>query len=277
MSRPTRPDVLVAKTFDESKVKRDERGRFAEKASSGVPESPEVAQQKPPEKLGTYRKRGGRPGGDKRGNTTDRRRRKEWMLKTFGDGESCPCTHCDVPLNYETVESDRIDPNQGYARKNVQPSCRGCNLSRSDVVEWMAPKELANKVREEEGYTYDKHENRFATEGFALSVFPAHEVVVDLDENLGQHIRDYVQEHWDMVKQDERIFYGAWWDKDDTGKVFLDLSIVVDSAEEAERLSHEYEQEAYFDLSTKTPVNVGARAARVSKRHRGQLLFLGRP
>jgi len=90
-----------------------------------------------------------RAGGEKRGNSKDRRARKLWMLATWGDGESCPCVHCHVQVTYDTVEADRIIPgSQGgsYRRDNVQPSCRSCNLERSDKVDtFVAPvaRELA--------------------------------------------------------------------------------------------------------------------------------------
>jgi 5-methylcytosine-specific restriction endonuclease McrA len=77
-----------------------------------------------------------RPGGEKRGNSYDRRRRKEWMLRTFGDGEEVPCTHCSTTLTYETVEADRIVPGASYRRENIQPACRECNLSRGDDPTW---------------------------------------------------------------------------------------------------------------------------------------------
>jgi hypothetical protein len=58
------------------------------------------------------------------------------MLRTFGDGASCPCVHCRKSLTFETVEADRIVPGGPYARHNVQPACRDCNLRRSDNAEW---------------------------------------------------------------------------------------------------------------------------------------------
>lgn len=77
-----------------------------------------------------------RPGGEKRGNSRDRRARKFWMLATWGNGISCPCIHCQTLLTYETVEADRIVPGGSYRRENVQPSCRHCNASRSDDPTW---------------------------------------------------------------------------------------------------------------------------------------------
>lgn len=58
------------------------------------------------------------------------------MLTHFGDGETCPCSHCGCPLVYETVEADRIEPGGPYARHNVQPACRRCNVTRSNDPTW---------------------------------------------------------------------------------------------------------------------------------------------
>jgi hypothetical protein len=70
-----------------------------------------------------------RHGGDQRGSATDRRRRKLWLLATFGNGERCPCTHCGVELIAATLTADRIVPGrQGgrYVRGNIRPSCAPC-------------------------------------------------------------------------------------------------------------------------------------------------------
>lgn len=77
-----------------------------------------------------------RPGGEKRGNAADRRRRKLWMLAHFGNGTTCPCVHCQQPLTYDTVEADRIIPGGSYRRDNVQPACRACNAARSNNPSW---------------------------------------------------------------------------------------------------------------------------------------------
>lgn len=77
-----------------------------------------------------------RAGGEKRGNSSDRRARRAWMLSTWGDGVKCPCVHCGCVLNDSTVEADRIVPGGSYRRDNVQPACRGCNLARSNNTEW---------------------------------------------------------------------------------------------------------------------------------------------
>lgn len=73
-----------------------------------------------------------RNGGDKRGKAADRRRRKLWLLAYFGDCTHAPCTHCGIELDFRTIESDRIIPGGSYARSNIQPSCRPCNIRRGD-------------------------------------------------------------------------------------------------------------------------------------------------
>lgn len=77
-----------------------------------------------------------RHGGDHRGNSTTRRARKVWMLKTWGDGTECGCVHCGVTLTFKTVEADRKTPGGPYTHENVQPACRRCNLARSDDATW---------------------------------------------------------------------------------------------------------------------------------------------
>jgi len=77
-----------------------------------------------------------RYGGEKRGNSTDRRRRKEWMLKHFGDGTTCSCVHCGTKLTRRTLTADRIVPGASYRRDNIQPACQPCNRARGEDVNW---------------------------------------------------------------------------------------------------------------------------------------------
>lgn len=84
-----------------------------------------------------------RHGGERRGNAADRRRRKIRFLREYGDGEICPCVYCGIVLNYETVEADRIIPGGSYRWDNVQPSCRACNLDRSNDESWTVEAAIA--------------------------------------------------------------------------------------------------------------------------------------
>jgi 5-methylcytosine-specific restriction endonuclease McrA len=88
-----------------------------------------------------------------RGNTEDRRRRREWLVETYradrdapdfyvaaiiavhgvpiGMGEpACRCYRCGVLLTVDTVTVDRIIPGcKGgtYRRNNIRPACSTCN------------------------------------------------------------------------------------------------------------------------------------------------------
>ena len=68
---------------------------------------------------------------DKRGPARARRRRRQWLADTFGDGTLVPCTWCGLTLSIFTLQVDRLVPGGSYARDNVVPSCAGCNLART--------------------------------------------------------------------------------------------------------------------------------------------------
>lgn len=72
-----------------------------------------------------------------RGNSEDRRRRREWLVRTFGNGRSCPCSACGRRLTVRTVTADRIVPGCDggrYVRGNIQPMCAFCNSSLGSTM-----------------------------------------------------------------------------------------------------------------------------------------------
>jgi len=78
-----------------------------------------------------------RHGGELRGNSYDRRRRKQWLLDTFGDGKTCACHWCNKRLTFETLTQDRVVPGeQGgrYVKSNLVPACFECNRGRHTRV-----------------------------------------------------------------------------------------------------------------------------------------------
>lgn len=74
---------------------------------------------------------------DARGSTTDRRRRREYLVQAYRantDDETgepaCRCYRCGVLLTVDTVTVDRIIPGcKGgrYVRDNIRPACGRCN------------------------------------------------------------------------------------------------------------------------------------------------------
>ncbi len=65
-----------------------------------------------------------------RGSSYDRARRRDFLLRKFGDGVTCPCYRCKVVLDSTTLTVDRIFPGcRGgtYERENIRPACGPCN------------------------------------------------------------------------------------------------------------------------------------------------------
>ena len=87
------------------------------------------------------RPRGGGPrsGGEMRGSAQDRRRRKAWLLVTYGDGETVACWRCGAPLIFGMLTVDRVVPGVDggrYVRSNIRPACRSCNCRAGAVLRY---------------------------------------------------------------------------------------------------------------------------------------------
>lgn len=80
----------------------------------------------------------GTSNGNSRGGSRERRVRKAWLLREFGDGVKAPCSFCTEPVTMETISVDRwpIPGCDGgtYARGNIRPACRTCNSSHGATV-----------------------------------------------------------------------------------------------------------------------------------------------
>jgi hypothetical protein len=96
-----------------------------------------------------------------RGSSTDRRRRREYLVEHYranvdaypaamgmrepsrmgvplGEGEpACRCYRCGVLLTVDTVSPDRRIPGcEGgtYARENIRPACDGCQSTTGGIL-----------------------------------------------------------------------------------------------------------------------------------------------
>lgn len=96
------------------------------------------------------------------------------------------------------------------------------------------------------GFTYNPVTGEQPTTGFALSVHPERAAVMNDQQADVIALAEFAVKNWDLLSQDGN-FIGGWHDPDD-GKVYLDVSTVVKTAEEAERLGRDANQIAYFDL-----------------------------
>lgn len=90
------------------------------------------------------------------GNAGQRRRRKQWLLDTFGDGEFVACFRqislkCLIVLDFDTLTVDRVIPgseNGRYVQGNILPVCGSCNSVAGNHFRWNTPG-LAGPSREQ--------------------------------------------------------------------------------------------------------------------------------
>lgn len=83
-----------------------------------------------------------RAGGEKRGNAHDRRRRRIWMLATFDRDLGPERVRCwlqisDVcleELDAHSLTVDRVHPEKGYVRDNIQPACKPCQNKQGALI-----------------------------------------------------------------------------------------------------------------------------------------------
>jgi hypothetical protein len=113
--------------------------------------------------------------------------------------------------------------------------------------------------RADGGFTYHAVTGEQPTTGFALSLHPDREAIMDDSQATVVALAQYAAKNWDLLKESGN-FMGGWHNPDD-GKVYLDVSTVVKTAEEADRLAREAKQIAYFDLVKGQSIKIGTRHA----------------
>lgn len=68
--------------------------------------------------------------GNQRGNSDDRRRRRQWLLDKYGNGRVARCWECNARVDMQTMIVDRIVPGKHggtYRRNNIRPQCWVCS------------------------------------------------------------------------------------------------------------------------------------------------------
>lgn len=68
-----------------------------------------------------------------RGGSHARRVRRQWLVDTFGNGETVQCSTCPAVLTVDTVTPDRwpVPGIEGgtYRRGNIRPQCFPCSCA----------------------------------------------------------------------------------------------------------------------------------------------------
>lgn len=114
-----------------------------------------------------------------------------------------------------------------------------------------APSRLHSTMQKKGGFTYDARTNRLKRTGFAVSIDKSAEKVTT-ESNFAKNGIEMVKKF--LAEQRERLgvarqHLGGWIER---GKVYLDISTVVRTAQEAADLGRKHDQIAFFDLATFT-------------------------
>lgn len=116
---------------------------------------------------------------------------------------------------------------------------------------------LSAAIRENGGFTFNPRTGSQPKTGFAVSPYPELETVVPAGDGLEKAMQEFVDAHRDVLSRPGHNL-GAWVVGD---KVYLDVSIVSDTAAAATQVAKRFDQEAYFDLSGGKSVTVNPGAA----------------
>lgn len=104
------------------------------------------------------------------------------------------------------------------------------------------------------GFSYNVLTHRSPTTGLILSPFEVRQQTIPVGQVRASDLYQYVRKNWDLLQQPGNHF-GGWHNPED-GLVYLDVSVIVDSHAEAERVAREHDQIAYFNLATKETVKL---------------------
>lgn len=96
-------------------------------------------------------------------------------------------------------------------------------------------------------------QGRDVTSGYAVAVYPEREQQITGRVNPCD-VREYAYANADLAWRHD-VAVGGWRDPE-TGIAYLDLTRVVPTREQADRLAREHDQVAYFDLNSQQSVRV---------------------
>lgn len=108
------------------------------------------------------------------------------------------------------------------------------------------------------GFTYQPTTDDEPKEGFAVSPYPERSFAKPAAEFSSNDLVDYIVKNRDLFADPEHYLGG--WNDPESGKVFLDISVVKHDQAEAEKLAREKDQIAIFDLGSFNTITVNREA-----------------
>lgn len=138
------------------------------------------------------------------------------------------------------------------------PSSMGADAGGAPVV----PSGILAAIHEADGgFTYHPLTGTQPTKGFVVSLHKDRERVITAQEATVDALAQYAKDNWDLLTQSNN-YMGGWHNPQDD-KVYLDVSTVLDSEDEALRQGAAAQQLAIFDLEHGRSIEVRKRAATV--------------
>lgn len=116
--------------------------------------------------------------------------------------------------------------------------------------------ELSNRLAEPDGgFTIDVRTGREVAAGYAVSIFPQHSLELPLADATPAALCHYIEQHADVLA-DPHNRLGGWHDPE-TGRIWLDISLVLADRDEAIKWAEAANQIAIFDLGNFESIPTG--------------------
>ncbi len=223
--------------FDESKIVRDDIGRFADKASQS-------AAAADPEKAAALLRRVNLP--DQRANLIDNLR---------SQGMSSEAIAGAVQASKKKAEDTKpvaTQPEPAKPEAKPEPPPRPPIPEQSpesgiNQINDASPK-LAELLAAKGGFTMQPIEGMSPASGFAVGEHPEAELILNKDDATPESIMQWLVANRSAFN-DPRAHAGAWLNQED-GKVYLDVATVYDSEEQAAKSAMDNGQLGIFDLAS---------------------------
>ena len=114
---------------------------------------------------------------------------------------------------------------------------------------------LVDRIKKDGGFTYQPANGTSPKSGFAVAVFPESEVSFPASDLDLHDLVEYMQDNLKAFEGDDKVHFGGWFNKKSESnpngddKIYLDMSMVFDSQEEAIEMAKSKGQLGIFDLA----------------------------
>lgn len=109
-------------------------------------------------------------------------------------------------------------------------------------------KKLTQQLKRGGGFTFIPFSKHIPSTGCVVSPFPERERIFSSGITV-EELQGYVDENAEFLKNTPDAGIGGWRDKE-SGKIYLDVIVVVDSPEKADELARKHNQEGYYNIDT---------------------------